>query len=39
MIFWTLASYVLGVIAWLFLLYVLFVTAMSIYEMIKKNYF
>ena len=39
MIFWTLAVYVLGIIAFLFSLYVLFALAVSIFEVIKENYF
>ena len=39
MIFWILAGYILGIIALLFSLYVLFVIAMSIFEVIKENYF
>ena len=39
MIFWILAGYILGIIALLFSLYVLFAVAMSIFEVIKENYF
>ena len=39
MIFWILAGYILGIIALLFSLYVLFAVAMNIFEVIKENYF
>lgn len=39
MIFWSLTVYVFGIITFLFSLYVLFAIAMSIFEVIKENYF